>query len=310
MHSTQIRSINPLLLELETLVPNVSQGSGGFIGMPQVSFTHDENSFSLSAAALGASISVTGNLTAGVGTLELAANGLDQLPANIVDLAGSAVHDALGRFAGAATVPGQAGNDILHAIERLDVIAGGHSVDTIVIHASTSGVLDYSLHDRLLSITTASGTQTLSHVDRVHLTDAMFAFDTQAPSANAAGGHVWQAAALLHAGFGAMPDLAALSHWTAEADHSASMGELAQKIIDSYAPGISSADLVSHLYQSLLHAAPTADVLQGLVEQIGAGQNFATQGDLFAYAANLTENTDLMVGFAGSMVQLDASFFG
>jgi hypothetical protein len=87
------------------------------------------------------------------------------------------------------------------------------------------------------------------------------------------------------------------------------MGDLAQKMIDAYAPGISSPDLVSYLYQQLTHQAPTADVVQSYVDQIGPGKTFATQGDLVAYAANLSLNTDGIASIVGTVQQLDANAF-
>lgn len=47
-----------------------------------------------------------------------------------------------------------------------------------------------------------------------------------------------------------------------------------------------------------------------LANQIGPVEIFATQGDIFAYAASLSLNADLMVGFAGSIQALAGEFFG
>jgi hypothetical protein len=45
------------------------------------------------------------------------------------------------------------------------------------------------------------------------------------------------------------------------------------------------------------------------VDMIGPGRQFETQGDLFAFAASLPENTMHMVDFVGSIQGLDASWF-
>jgi hypothetical protein len=87
------------------------------------------------------------------------------------------------------------------------------------------------------------------------------------------------------------------------------MGELAQQMIDAYAPGVSSNDLVAYLYQQLTHQTATADVVQSYVDQIGPGKTFATQGDLLAYAANLTLNTDGVASIVGTAQQLDPHSF-
>ncbi len=181
---------------------------------------------------------------------------------------------------------------------------------TAVINAPMAGIQAYSLVNGVLSVTTAGGTQTLAGVDRVSLNDALFALDTHAPANGAAGGHAWQAAALFNAAFGVLPGQDALSQWTAQADHSTSMADLAQHMIAQYAPaGISSADLVMRLYLDLTSTSPSADVVQSLVDRIGPGHEFATQADLFAYAASLQLNTDHMAGFVGSIQALAPGWF-
>jgi hypothetical protein len=50
-------------------------------------------------------------------------------------------------------------------------------------------------------------------------------------------------------------------------------------------------------------------VVQSYVDQIGAGKTFATQGDLLAYAANLSLNTDGIAAIVGSVQQLDPNAF-
>jgi hypothetical protein len=213
---------------------------------------------------------------------------------------------------------GGSGNDVIvgnDGANRLDGGGGSNRLDgqggtdTAVIHAARSGLAGYSLADGVLTLNTASDTQTLANIERVELSDAWYALDTQAPAAGTAGGAAWEAAALFRAAFGVLPGMADLSHWTAQADQSDGMGALGQRMIDFYAPGLSSAALVTDLYVQLLHAAPSQETVQGFVDQIGAGKPFASQGDLFAYAASLSLKTDAMAGFIGSIQQLDPSWF-
>jgi hypothetical protein len=190
------------------------------------------------------------------------------------------------------------------------MLVSSTGLHTAVINAPVASVEAYSLENGVLSITTATGTQTLAGVDRVSLSDALFALDTHAPAGAAAGGHAWQAAALFNAAFGALPDRDALGQWTAQADHSSSMADLAQHMIAQYAPGgISSTELVTRLYIELTNTTPTADVVQGFVDRIGPGHDFATQGEAFAYAASLQLNTDHMIGFVGSIQALAPGWF-
>ena len=87
------------------------------------------------------------------------------------------------------------------------------------------------------------------------------------------------------------------------------MGVLAQQMIDQYAPGVSTHSLVAHVYTQLVHQAPSAEVVQSYVDMVGPGRQFATQGDLLAYAASLSLNTDGMAGFVGSIQQLEPGWF-
>jgi hypothetical protein len=204
---------------------------------------------------------------------------------------------------------GGAGNDRLDAISGHDTLDGGDGTDTAVVETSVANVRSYSVSSGLVTVTTALGTATLDNIERVQFSDSLFALDTQAPQGGDPGGHVWQAAALYHAAFGALPNRGDLSLWTAAADHSSSMGELAQHMIDTYAPGVSSASLVAYLYQQLVHAPAPPQTVQSFVDQVGPGKAFATQGDLFSYAANLSLNTDALVGIVGTVQQLDSGAF-
>jgi Ca2+-binding RTX toxin-like protein len=201
------------------------------------------------------------------------------------------------------TLVGTAGNDRLDGIAGNDSIDGGDGTDTALVDTAVARVLSYSIADGVVMLTTPLGTETLRNIERVQFSDALFALDTSP------GGHVWQAAALYHAGFGALPGRTELSHWTAAADASSTMGELAQKMLDHYAPGIATDQLVASLYQQIAHAAPSAQTVQAFVDQVGAGKTYATQADLVAFAANLSLNVDGVASIVGTVQQLDPAAF-
>jgi hypothetical protein len=213
--------------------------------------------------------------------------------------------------AGAAggSTGGTPGNDTIVVGAGNATIDGGAGTDTVVFDASAATVHSYSIANGTVSITTGQGTDTLLNVERVRFNDALFGLDTQAPAGTDPGGHVWQAAAVFHAGFGTLPGIADLSRWTADADHAGSMGALAQHMIDAYAPGVASADLVASLYQQLAHEQPSAQTVQSYVDQIGPGHQFATQGDFVAWAASLPVNAGAIAGIVGSVQSLDPAWF-
>jgi hypothetical protein len=214
------------------------------------------------------------------------------------DVAGSAAGPARG-----AAIAGLAGDDLLHGTGGDDVVDGGAGTDTFVTDASPASLQGYEISGGVLTLTTASGIDTLVNVERVQFADSLFAMDTHAPVGDAAGGHVWQAAALYRAAFAVLPGQADLSRWTAQADDAGDLGALAQRMVDAYVPGVSSADLVAHLYRMLVGTSADDATVQALASQ------FATGGDALEYAATLSLNTDQMVGFTGSVQQLDPGWF-
>ena len=198
---------------------------------------------------------------------------------------------------------GTAGDDRLTGSAGSNAFDGGAGTDTALLGIALAAVQSYSIADGVLTIATAAGTDTLRDIERVQFTDALFALDTRP------GGHVWQAAALWHVGFGVLPGRDDLSHWTAVADDSAGMGAVAMRMIQQFAPGMASADLVTFLFRQLAHEQPSAATVQFWVDQIGDGRTFATQGDLVAYAASLPLNTDGIASIVGTIQQLDLASF-
>lgn len=246
---------------------------------------------------------LAGNGYAGTSTYNFTTGGPATGPAPAPVVQGTGGPDVLFGSTGDDTINGGGGNDVINGRGGNDRIDGGDGTDTVVIETNLGGVLSWSWVNGVISVTTALGTQALVNVERVRLADGLFAFDTQA------GGEAWQAAAIFHAGFGQLPGITDLSRWTAAADAAPTMGALAQQMIDHYAPGVSSHDLVAYVYAQLVHQVPSEQVVQGYVDQIGPGRAFATQGDLLAFAAALPLNTDPMAGFTGSVQRLDPGWF-
>ncbi len=254
--------------------------------------------------AAGAVRDLAGNAYAGTATYNFTTGGAPDGPAPSPEVVGTGGSDNLVGSTGDDRISGGGGNDTLNGRGGNDAVDGGDGTDTAIIETGLAGVLAYSYANGVITVTTALGTQTMVNVERVRLNDGLFAFDTQGPS-----GETWQAAAIFHAGFGQLPGVGDLSRWTAAADGAPTMGILAQQMIDHYAPGVSSHALVAHVYTQLVHQAPSAEVVQSYVDQIGPGRPFATQGDLLAYAASLSLNTDGMAGFVGSIQQLEPGWF-
>jgi hypothetical protein len=227
---------------------------------------------------------------------------------NTVSVASDADDVLVGTSASDA-LSGLGGNDVLIGNGGNDVLDGGAGLDIAVIPGSVTQVSAYSVAAGTASVTTPAGTDTLQGIERVRFGDALFALDTNpAHGPFDPAGDTWAAALLFHAGFGTLPGIEDLSRWTAQADVSMNMNVLAQKMIDFYAPGISSADLVTYLYGQVQHTTPSAQVVQDYANDIDRGA--MTQGDFLVLEATLPDNINPMIGFAGTVQQLDPAWFG
>jgi hypothetical protein len=219
---------------------------------------------------------------------------------------GTAANDSLAGTGGNDLVSGLAGNDRLSGNGGTDRLDGGAGIDTAVLGTSTAGVLAYSQADLAFTVTTAAGTQTLQNMERAQLADGLFALDTWAGNDLHPAGDAWYAAAMWHLAFGALPDAHNLARWTAVADQSGPPA-LAQAMLDTYAAGVSTADLVTYLYQQLTHTTPSSAEVQPWVDRVDHG--VLTQAGLVVVAANAPEMTTEMVGFTGTAQPLDPSYF-
>jgi hypothetical protein len=219
---------------------------------------------------------------------------------------GTAGDDSLAGTGGNDLVSGLAGNDRLSGNGGTDRLDGGAGIDTALLGTSTSGVLAYSQADLAFTVTTAAGTQTLQNMERAQLADGLFALDTWAGNDLHPAGDAWYAGAMWHRACGAFPDAHNLARWTAVADQAGPLG-LAQAMLDTYAPGVPTADLVTYLYQQLTHTTPSSDQVQTWVDRVDHGT--VTRAGLVMGAVNAPEMITEMVGFTGTAQPLDPSYF-
>jgi hypothetical protein len=285
----------------------VLHDSGGFQSQVDLTALADGRFAATWAASSDGYTGGDGN-GAGLETRVFATRGVDSVgSANADTLRGTPLDDR---------IDGGAGNDLLVGAGGNDTVIGGAGTDTLWLATPAADVLahlaDVQWVPGVLSrVGSGQGTVTLDGVERLRLDDGLFAFDTQAPGAGSMGGEVWQAAALYRAASGAMPGLADLSHWTWQADQQATMADLAQAMLAEYVPaGLPTSTLVAHLYQVLAGSPAPADLVAQVSSQVGPGRVWASQGDLFAWAASLSLNVDAMVDltgqpFAGSIQALD-----
>ena len=205
-------------------------------------------------------------------------------------LTGLVTDDDLRGLGGNDTVDGGAGG--------IDTLNGGAGIDTAIVRFATSGLVGVNVVDGHLHAVSNIGETTFIDIERIRLNDVLIALDTQV------GSPLWQAEALLWAGLGQAPDTSLLSQWVHEADHGVTLAALGQQMLDFYVPGLPTSVLVDLLFGTVVGIEPTEDQVNQVVALVGPGQMFPTHGDLFAFVASLSLNTDRMAGFTGSSFQV------
>ena len=264
-----------------------------------------EDTYTLVEADVGAEISVRVSYQDDSGNGETVTSAATDPVAeaiNVVD--GTAGADNLVGTAGPDILNGLAGNDTLSGgTDGDDRLNGGDGIDTAVLGISLGAITAASLGAQI-EVSTADRDFVLTGIERVELNDLYVAFDTDV------GESVWNANALLWTAFSVAPGRSLLSEWTAESDDlGGSLQDLAQAMLDHYAPGVSSETLVAYLFITLLHVVPTEAQVDHFAGLIGEGEAFENNAAFLAYVATHEINTARFTGFAGTMQVLDASFF-
>ncbi|MBI5276443.1 MAG: hypothetical protein HY854_08275 [Burkholderiales bacterium] len=261
--------------------------------------------YALVQADVGARISVRVSYTDDEGTAESVTSAeTNTVVGNITTINGTEGNDHLVGTPATEIINGLGGRDTLEGGGGDDSLSGGSGTDTADLGVALAAVQSYTITESQIEVSLASGDDlVLTGIERVQFTNAYFAFDTEV------GEPVWNAEALLWAAFGAAPGQALLSEWVAEGDIAGSMEALAQAMIDHYAPGVDSATLVTHLFMTLAHITPTQEQVEQFTSEIGPGLTWETNAEFLAFAAAHELNTARFGAFAGSIQQLDVSFF-
>lgn len=216
--------------------------------------------------------------------------------------------DAVMGFEGDDAIMSGDGDDAICGGQGDDQIDGGPGVDTVMYPAAEGNYI-VSVTPGAVTVFGPEGVDSLANVERIRFADALLGLDTQAASADVESGHLWQVAALFQAAFGRLPGTSDMSHWTAHADQSRDMGELAQAMIDHYAPGLSVPAIVAYLYRGIVHQEASQQLIDAYCAQIGPGRPYATVADLAAWGASLPMNTEPAVTLLGTMQHLDPAMF-
>jgi hypothetical protein len=194
------------------------------------------------------------------------------------------------------------GNDNVNGGLGDDVLNGGNGFDAAIF----SGALaQYILQNTASGHTIAGpdGNDVLIDIEFALFGNDLFALDTQV------GDATYNTYALLQAAFDNAPSTDLLSEWVANEITAANAVALAQEMINTLAAGVSNEALITHLFQTVAGTTPTQAQVDEFSTLIGLGNTFATQADLFAFAAGLELNTNEIASIVGTPLALDLGDF-
>jgi hypothetical protein len=229
----------------------------------------------------------------GMDTVVTALNGYT-LPAQVenLTLTGSADLNATGN----------PGNNIMRGNSGDNVFDGQGGIDTAVF---ASLLADCAIvpgpNGSLVFSSSADGADTLFNFERARFADTMLVIDT------VPGGNTYAAYAMFNAGFNRGPTVDELSLWTAQLDRLGSTQDLAQEMINYYAPGVSNEALVAHLWATIIGTAIPPDALALYTGLLANGTY--TQASLLELVAFLPENTVEIIDIVGRVLTLDPDYF-
>ncbi len=201
----------------------------------------------------------------------------------------------------ALNATGNAGNNVFRGTAAGNLFDGQGGIDTVIFSGPRAS---YSLAGNVVSRTVSGGpdgNDTLLSIERLQFTDTLLASDTNP------GGNTYNAFAMFNAAFNRAPAQAELSMWTAQLDRLGNTQDLAQAMINHYAPGVPNDVLVTHLWGTIVGTAITLNDLATYVGLIDNGTY--TQASLLELVSVHPLNTVELVGVAGQTLTLDPAYF-
>jgi hypothetical protein len=192
------------------------------------------------------------------------------------------------------TLTGSAHNDVFTAGPRGAAIDGGAGFDRVEYSGARATANIARQADGSFKLSDAAGTDTLNGIERVRFSDGAVALDV------GVDGVAGQAYRLYQAAFNRTPDAGGLGFWINGMDHGLSLLEVAKSFVGAdefrqlYGPNPTSADIVGHYYQNVLHRAPDAGGFDFWVDAMD--HKGATAAEVLANFSQSAENVAALVG--------------
>jgi hypothetical protein len=195
--------------------------------------------------------------------------------------------------AGANIFRGHAGSNRFDGLGGVDTVVFGAARSTATVSGTTASRTVNS---------TIDGSDTLLNIERLQFADVLVAYDTTP------GGRTHAVLAMWQAAFNRAPDKTELSRWVATLDaFDGNTRDLAQAIINAYAPGIGNDIVVAHLWSTLFGGTVPADMLASFTGLMANGT--FSQASLLEVAALQDVNLAEIAVLVGQPAELDPSFF-
>ncbi len=197
---------------------------------------------------------------------------------------------------------GNAGQNILRGTAGNNTLDGREGVDSAIFSGPWAS---YALAGNAVSRTVSGGpdgNDSLLSVERLQFSDTILADDTTS------GGNTYRAYAMVNAVFDRAPTPAELSQWTSTLDRlGGNLRDLAQTMINHYAPGVPDDALVAYLWSTIIETPIPPDMLSTLAGLVADGT--ITQSSLLEFVTTFGENTAEIVGIVGQTLALDPAWF-
>ena len=200
------------------------------------------------------------------------------------------------------TATGNAGNNVLRGNSGNNILDGQGGIDTAVFSGNAAAyTINPGANGSVIVSGGTDGSDQLVGIERAQFADVIRANDTSL------GGNTLGAYAMFNAGFNRAPTIDELSLWTSTLDRlGGNTRDLAQTMINHYAPGVSNEALVAHLWATIVGGAIPTDALLTFTGLIVNGT--FTQASLLEFVAIHPLNLNEIVQIVGTTLNLDPSF--
>jgi hypothetical protein len=196
-----------------------------------------------------------------------------------------------------STLVGGSHDDLFTAGPRGATIEGGAGFDTVEYHEAFAANTVQKQGDGFI-VKDASGTDTLTGIERLHFTDGWVALDV------GGDGIAGEAYRLYQAAFNRKPDAAGLGYWIGVMDRGMSLVDVATQFVASsefkalYGDAPGNADILGRYYENVLHRAADPAGFQYWLDVLD--RHVASAADLLASFSQSQENQAALVGVIGN----------